>query len=386
MPETITYSLRADQSDSQAYYRVIPVFADEVLTYLEGQARPLLDGIQAWCKKKPGQDKRTPAIAGLELLTLGVLWNTYLPSALASRPAKRKLDAWLYLQRKKNDFLKEVSDHLRGWLGGLFPLRIGRAGSHVHYSLENLAILLDWLASTGEFTEEIRRLRLWQDYLRGLDQADRSPVLQTICQAATWFEKESLSRLGQFTPNIESFLESRHKKYRWREDNLFTGRRRVEYHLNMLAVEVLNRSLRPGFMEAGQRILIVPPCMKAKPDNECQATETPYGERCAVCTPGCRVNQVTKLGEKHGFQVFMIPDDLEKFSDDGQGGGGKAKLGLVGVSCPLTNASGGWQMQRLGVPAQGLLLDYCGCSYHWHKQGIPTDVNFKQLLRLMEKT
>jgi hypothetical protein len=43
-------------------------------------------------------------------------------------------------------------------------------------------------------------------------------------------------------------------------------------------------------------------------------------------------------------------------------------------------------MKRLYVPAQGLLLDYCGCKWHWHKDGIPTDINFNQLLRLMDKT
>jgi len=29
------------------------------------------------------------------------------------------------------------------------------------------------------------------------------------------------------------------------------------------------------------------------------------------------------------------------------------------------------------------LLDYCGCRYHWHKQGIPTDINLRQLLHVL---
>jgi hypothetical protein len=35
------------------------------------------------------------------------------------------------------------------------------------------------------------------------------------------------------------------------------------------------------------------------------------------------------------------------------------------------------------VPAQGLLLDYVGCSYHWDKQGIPTDTNLHALQALL---
>ena len=49
----------------------------------------------------------------------------------------------------------------------------------------------------------------------------------------------------------------------------------------------------------------------------------------------------------------------------------------------LTNTSGGWETRLQGIPAQGLPLDYCGCSYHWHKQGIPTDINLPHLLQVM---
>ena len=54
-----------------------------------------------------------------------------------------------------------------------------------------------------------------------------------------------------------------------------------------------------------------------------------------------------------------------------------------GVSCVLTNISGGWETRALGTPAQGVLLDYCGCSWHWHEKGIPTDVNVGQLLHVL---
>jgi hypothetical protein len=57
-------------------------------------------------------------------------------------------------------------------------------------------------------------------------------------------------------------------------------------------------------------------------------------------------------------------------------------LGLVGVSCALTNWSGGWDTDALRIPAQGVLLDYVGCIYHWDEQGIPTAVNPEQLRRI----
>jgi len=126
--------------------------------------------------------------------------------------------------------------------------------------------------------------------------------------------------------------------------------------------------------------------MKAKKDDECEARQTPFGEQCMNCTPGCRINQITRLGEKHGFRVVIIPDELKVFSSKDSNLETNRSIGVLGVACPLTNAQGGLEMIRMGVPSQGLPLDYCGCTYHWHKDGIPTDVNIRQLLQLINQT
>jgi hypothetical protein len=95
------------------------------------------------------------------------------------------------------------------------------------------------------------------------------------------------------------------------------------------------------------------------------------------------VLQLTKLGKKIGFDVFILPDELSVFSSGAVKPVDDEAVGIVGVSCVLTNPPGGWETKDLGIPAQGVLLDYCGCSYHWHKEGIPTDINTSQLLQVL---
>jgi len=386
MPEILTYSLRADQPNSDGYYQTISAFSAEVLEQAFEHASELLESFLSWSEKPPADSPRTREEVVFELLSLGVLWRVYAASALASRTSSRRLLTWLTALRKRCDLLKPGVDKLRGWLGGLVSFRKKPENAIVATGFKNMDILLEWLAASGEFSEEGKRLADWRKYFASLSPGATTSALQKAIDLAGWFEAHSLEKLGEYTSNVESFLTDVHPNYRWREDDLLTGRQRVEYHLNMVGTEMLNRSLRSDFMDTSTKIVIVPPCMKAKSDDDCLATSTPYGERCANCTPSCRVNQLTRLGEKHGFQVFMIPDELKTFSGGGRDPSGKHSIGLVGVSCPLTNAAGGLEMQRLGVPAQGLLLDYCGCSYHWHEDGIPTDINFGQLLRLLEDT
>lgn len=383
MPEIITYSLRASHSNSDEYYQTIAAFSNDVLVHASRQVSELLGSFQSWSEHTLHISPRSRAEAVLELLSLGVLWRVYSPSALASRTGVRRFLTWLAVLRKRNDFLKPGVDVLRGWLGGLLSFHNKPNHPAVPPTLKNMDLLLEWLQASGEFSEEAKRLAAWREYFASLSPLAVSDMLQEAVNLAGWFEARSLEILGEYTGNVETFLANTHPRYRWREDNLFTGRQRVEYHLNMLGSEFLNRSLRAGFLETPKKIVIVPPCLKANSDEECQAKLTPYGNHCANCTPACRVNQVTRLGEKHGFEVFMIPDKLKVFSGDRPELSPGHSVGLVGVSCPLTNASGGWEIKSLGVPAQGLLLDYCGCSYHWHKHGIPTDINFNQLLRLV---
>jgi hypothetical protein len=151
----------------------------------------------------------------------------------------------------------------------------------------------------------------------------------------------------------------------------------------MVGMEIMNRAFREAFLKAGQKIVFVPPCMAAPADGNCQAKDTPNGARCAHCTPGCQVNQVTKYGEKHGIQVFMIPDSFSPLEGSGKQ---PEDLGVVGVSCPLTIISGGYEMKRFGIPAQGVLLDHCGCSWHWDPgKGIITEINFRKLIEIVSE-
>ncbi len=147
-----------------------------------------------------------------------------------------------------------------------------------------------------------------------------------------------------------------------------------------MGTEILNRAFREAFLKTGRKVVLAPPCMRAQPDGVCQARSTPFGDCCTACTPGCRVHQVTKLGEKHDFDVLIMPHELSVFSNSKIKPTKDGTVAIVGVSCPPTNFSGGWETKDLNIPALGLLLDYCGCPWHWHKEGIPTDINFRQLL------
>ncbi len=373
--DVITYSLCDGQKRSDAYYRAVAAFTDEVLAEANRRIQPLMEAFQP--------SLSAPEVT-LELLTLGVLWRVYAGDALGLAAGPRRALTCLARLREKGGCLKAGADVLRGALAALFLSPGGRspAGSPSP-SLDHLDRLLGWLEATGDFKQEVKRLRAWRDCLAGQAPGAAAESLAQVIALAAWFEAASEAALGRYTPHVDQFLAGPYRGYRGREDLVFCGRRRVEYHLAMVAIEILNRAFRTGFLAMGRKVVLVPPCMKARTDDECQARSTPMGARCAACTPGCRVHQLTKLGEKHGFGVLMLPDELAVYSGAAAHPGGDDDMGIVGVSCVLTNSSGGWETKGLGIAAQGVPLDYCGCRYHWHKDGIPTDINFDYLLEVL---
>jgi hypothetical protein len=381
----ITYSLLDGRKRSDQFYLDLAAFTAQVLAEGNDRVGNLVTGFQDFIRETAREQVRPAAEYLYELLTLGVLWRVYGSAAVELASGPQTFLAWLGHIRKKSKLFKPLVDLLRGVLVSLFvPLAKPNGKKAPAPSLNDLACLIAWLDATGEFKEEVKRLRGWWDYFETLSATEAKANLESTLAYALWFEESSLDALGDYTPQVDHFLTETHPNYRWREDRVFCGRQRVEYHLSMVGAEIMNQNTRQQFLNAEKKLVIVPPCMVHNLDG-CKAIPTPWGDRCQACTPGCRVNQVTKLGEKYGFEVRIIPDDLAVYANGDKSDASEInKVGVIGVCCPLTVVSGHWQTRDLGVPAQGVLLDFCGCPWHWAlDERVITDINLNQLLRTL---
>jgi hypothetical protein len=367
MTRIITYSLRLDSPDSDDYHRTISAFADAWLAQTRTEALHLVTGFRAYRQSRAEAD-RSDAEYMFELLALGVALREH------SREASRMpawTERWMHrLVAIQNRFpqTEAVIKTLRGWLGWIADQASGRERGG-----DPVARMIAWLGANDEPARE-KRFGEWHAFFVSMGNSFTQTAISRCLSLAEAFEGTSREALGKYTFHVERFLREKAPKYRRRYDAPLLARTRLEYHLGMLGTEVLNRAYRQHFLSTRRKMVILPPCMCA-PAQECKAVESPFGARCQACTPSCRVNQITKLGEKHGFTVTMIPDDVKVFGS----GMETDHIGLVGVSCALTNWNGGWDTCELGIPAQGLLLDYVGCRFHWDKEGFPTDTNLKKL-------
>jgi hypothetical protein len=383
--QTITYSLRDKDCNSEQYYKIVTDFTDSVLEEATENLESIAEKFQIYLIQSRGEILRSKAEYIFELLTFGTLIRYYERNTVNLPFLTQRILVGLASLRQKYTWLKQFVDPARGVLITLFLIRKSETiFSKSKFGVEKIEKLLEWLAASGDFKQEVKRLNVWKEYFKSLPTEKAFEYIFASIDFAKWFEIESEKALGRYTEKVNKFLEYKHYNYKWREDVIFCGRKRVEYHLNMVGAVIMNRAWRDEFLSTKKKAVLVPACMRAKNNFHCKWIFNGIDYSCRGCTEGCKVNQLTKQGEREGFSVFLIPHSTD-FTKWLSKRAGNKEVGIVGVTCALNLMTGGWEAKGLGIPINCVLLDYCGCKNHWDEKGFPTAINNNELMRILHK-
>ena len=381
--EPVTYSLQKGATNSEDYYKDVDLFVSKVIHKASESIIPIVDDFTEYLRKYDLQEIRTKEEYILELLSFGVLWNTYSQQAMSVKVAPfitlSKMAGW----RKKHQKIKPLIDYTRGILITLFMMpKKFKNNAKEMVTLKQVDHVCKWLEATGEFNEQAHRFIFWRAYWETKDVEEISNIFLAINDFTLWFEEESELALGEYTKNVNTFVEKAHSTYRWREDRIQCTRSRLEYHLNMAGAGLMNRAFRNDFEQTDSKVVLVPGCMRSLPQDKCKAIKEKKGFVCQDCVPNCKVNQLRLMGETKNFGVYIIPhaSDLSLWSPKE----GEVSQGVIASACVTTLVEGGWELKRYNVPSQCVLLDHCGCKKHWHDRGIPTKFNIAEFERILK--
>ncbi|MGX9758265.1 DUF116 domain-containing protein [Clostridioides difficile] len=374
MGETVTYSLCQEEESSNKYYEDISFFTNQVIDKVCKSTSIHTKEFRGFIHQNKIECLRSNIEYALELLVLGLLWKVYINKSITLKKIPKSILIKLSKLREKND-IKRTADFCRGILATIFLNKEYK--NSIDLTLKNFRKLIDWLSATGEFNQEVKRLKLWVEYLSNKSEKEITDVIQIAINLGEWFEIESDEKLGDYTINVKKFHDKIYDSHKWREDYIYCGRKRVEYHLNMVGAEIMNRCYRKEFLNTKEKRLLIPVCMRLNSNVKCNSIKTKYGYVCKNCTKSCQVNKYTELGQKYDFKVYIIPHESAAFTKEMVD---VEDVGIIGVACVLNLISGGWKAKNFGFIPQCIVLDYCGCKNHWHEKGIVTDINVDRLL------
>ncbi len=383
MTKRVTYSLVNYQKDSGSFYIDLAIFTDSVLDDLDPETEGFVKDFCSFLDEEKIEPLRSRNEYVVEFLMIGVYWNTYSGNALKTGNLSKRLLNTLYKQRKRFPEYKTEIDKVRGYLAYIF-LEKHRNTRSVTFNLSGFISLLNWMSATGEFNEEILRLRNWNAFYKSKDESYIAKLMETSVLFAERFSEKGSKILGKYMQNLSDFHHNSLPGYKYREDYFFAGRRENEYYLNMFAADVLNRGLKKGFAVTKKKVLLLPTCMRNEPATGCKAKSDGKELVCAACSAECNIGKVSSEMKKQGITSYLIPHSSEfskflvKWKDC-------PDTSLIGVACVLNLITGGYEMKRLNISSQCVFLDYCGCKKHWDKDGISTSLNVSQLKKIVQK-
>jgi len=383
-PELI-YDLRRNGGGSDGFYAETARFSAALVAGIESRAGSLLDGYSRHVREFLGETPRSRGEYAIELLTLGMALREYEGAAHRTPGWVVELARALYAVRCRSAHLKPAADLARTALARLFLApEIGRKARTAGSPLVRLTRLIDWLQATGEFEHEALRLLNWRSYLAALKPEKADHWMDVAGTLFDNFERQAGERLGAYTQGVDGFLKTEYTRRRWREDLLLCGRSRVEYHLNMVAAEVMNRGLRADFDRTQRKVVLVPTCMRGRRAESCGAQMDGVDMTCTGCDPDCAVNRITQRISGQGARVYLVPH-ASGFSQWLERWQREPEVGVTAVACILNILPGGYEMRARGIASQCVPLDYPGCRKHWNRAGISTGVNEERLVQIVAR-
>jgi hypothetical protein len=381
----LVYDLRKTDGCSDGFYNEVSRFSDRLLAEIESHAEQAIRGFSEYAQSDLKEPPRSEGEYAIELLTLGMALKLYAGAARSTSGRAVRWSRELFRMRSRWPRAKPLVDFLRAWITRLYFMpNIGRTVLG-QYSIDRLPRLIDWLQATGEFEQECVRLSNWCGFLGSLPAAEAAQWLDTSAHLFAWFEREAEMALGAYTQGVSGFLAGEYAARGCREDQIFCGRKPMEYHLNMVAAEIVNRGLSKDFEQKRDRVVLVPACMRGPYETFCQARTTGDDMECASCSPGCGVNRITRRMRDLGAKVYLVPHAagfsrwLERWQRE-------PDTAVTAVACVLNILSGGFEMRARGIASQCVLLDYPGCQKHWRKEGIATGLNEERLVQIAART
>ena len=297
----------------------------------------------------------------LEALCIGVYWYLYGTTALDLNSNIHQTLANLAEYRRAFPEDKPFIDELKGKLLTKFLFKPFKE-NHEKLTKENLELLINFLEATGDYMDHLSHYR---NFTHSLDDCLR---------LTEWFSKNSSKFLGQYTCNLENYLENNTSNHLMEEDVIFYHGHELEYHLNMLGAEIMNRIFRKDFDKRKRKAIILPGCMNAN-NKKCKAKEDRLGDVCTFCNPKCNVFKIVKRYPDN--EVYIVSHESTAFK--GAKKEDMDELGIIGITCVLNLISGGWKSSNLSIPPQCVLLEHVACKSHWLDEDIYGEINEDQL-------
>ncbi len=180
---------------------------------------------------------------------------------------------------------------------------------------------------------------------------------------------------GKEFANIPGYVNKAKCDNSNRPDKYFRSTPKEMYLLEALYYKIFDTAYLEAFNEAKHTVIILPDCLAIRGD-KCKKKKKKFGDVCTHCTKICEVHKIMEFAEQYGIEGYFskrkLTEQLTAIKKK------KKSLGVIGISCILTLASGMRSAREAEVPARGIFLNLTGCD-HWSEKAFPTETILEKI-------
>lgn len=192
---------------------------------------------------------------------------------------------------------------------------------------------------------------------------------------------EGLGLFSEEFKNIDGFYLKTLQESSERGDQIFRQTPKQIYLIEALYYQVFEYVNRDAFNQTRDTVIILPDCMSLMGD-KCERKRKKYGKTCTRCVPNCSIHKIMKIADRYGVEGYFskrkLTEQLERIKKH------KPSLGVIGISCILTLASGMRSAKEAGVPSRGVFLNFTGCE-HWAEKPFATETMIERVEAILEE-
>ncbi len=181
--------------------------------------------------------------------------------------------------------------------------------------------------------------------------------------------------------NLDGFIAKAKADRSGRTDKQLRQTEKVKYLQEAVAFKIFDQLNREAFNRAADTVVVLPDCLSLH-NPDCLKTDEKWGDRCQQCVEGCQANEAVELAGSYGLEAVFskrkLSQQIEHYRDR------SGNLGVIGIGCILMLAEGMRTAAEAGVPARGVLLNFCGCE-HWNDQPFASEFPMEQLRAILKE-
>lgn len=326
---SLVFDLRSDAPSSQHFFEELGLFRRQVLTEVDRRAGVLLEGYHDYAVNELCESHRTYGEYAVELLTVGMALHHYGEVSAETPGWIVDLAQELVCLRRRSSGAKPLLDLVRSGLFRLFMTRGLRGSRPVadtavrnpgpnprtpslwsqRHGFDALPRVIGWMQATGEFQTESRRLDNWLSYFRSLPVLQAESWIDVSLGLFAWFQDQAELALGMYTAAIRDYLEPTWNGRLWREEQVFGEREPSEYHLAIVASDVMNHAMQVEFGSHSRNVRLVPSCSCGKNSDSCSAPLNRIAAPEPACDLDCLLHRIDRVMRANGVEAgaFSTP-------------------------------------------------------------------------------